>query len=306
MVEMMDMEEVQDDFEDTEDSATSINFEQLLATEGRTLLLKFEAQSSCVRKVTFARLPSSLPDRPGNKTLILSMIPPWASPTSIGALFARLGPGCLIKAVYFCQNFTDLIVPSTNPSLWPLADVEGSKIRGFKCGFVVFEKAASMRSIWSEVDLSEPYILSAPEHPVATGLKKWKREYNSMVLCRKLDLDNLAENVKTYVDQMDKAREELRRKAAQEAEPDDEGWVTVSRHSGKSRKPLGQSTKKGQAKIKARDARRKKRKELLDFYKFQTKEEKIDRLNELKEKFEVDRQKQLKMKQERQSRKFNS
>ena len=48
-------------------------------------------------------------------------------------------------------------------------------------------------------------------------------------------------------------------------------------------------------KIKARDARRRKKKEMHDFYKFQTKEEKLDRLRELKDKFDVDRQKQLKL-----------
>ena len=66
------------------------------------------------------------------------------------------------------------------------------------------------------------------------------------------------------------AHEAAKAKAAAEAEPDVGGWVTVSRHSGKTkRKPLGLGTKTGQAKIKARDAKRRKRKEMLDFYKFQ-------------------------------------
>ena len=50
---------------------------------------------------------------------------------------------------------------------------------------------------------------------------------------------------------MDVAREAAKAKAAAEAEPDEGGWVTVSRHSGKAkRKPLGLGTKTGQAKIK--------------------------------------------------------
>jgi len=302
MVEMMDME-VEDDLEEAEE-APRVSLREILTSEGQTLLVKFDAHSSCVKKVVFAKLPFSLPDRPNNKTLMLSKIPPWATPTSVQTLLAKVGGP--VKAVYFCRDLTDNLITVSDPSLWPPTDLEGANIRGYKCGFVVFEKAASMRSVLSETDLSAVHLLSSPEHPVASGLKKWKREYNARLLYKKTDLDNLAENVKTYVDQMDKAREELRKKAAQEAEPDDEGWVTVSRHSGKSRKPLGGATKKGQAKIKARDAKRKKRKELMDFYKFQTKEEKIDRLNELKERFEVDRQKQLKMKQDRQQRKFNS
>ena len=85
---------------------------------------------------------------------------------------------------------------------------------------------------------------------------------------------------------------------------DDEGWVTVTRHTSKKGKPLGNLSVKGQAKIKAKDAKRRHKKELLNFYKFQTREKKLDRLNELKERFEADKLKQAKMKQDRQERKF--
>ena len=85
---------------------------------------------------------------------------------------------------------------------------------------------------------------------------------------------------------------------------DDDGWITVSRHTAKKGKPTGNSSVKGQAKIKAKDAKRRHRKELLNFYKFQTREKKLDRLNELKERFESDKLKQAKMKQDRQDRKF--
>ena len=273
-------------------------------TEARTLLLKFDANSSCVRNVHFGGLPTSLPERPSSKTLLLTQVPPWATPESLQRLFSDACGS--VKAVYFDRHPVPTTLHHTvqDPSLWPPPDVFGAKIRGVKCAHVVFDKASSYRSALQTMDVTTTYVLSTPDHPVATGLRKWKREYNAVLLHKKQDLDNLAENIKTYVEEMDKAKEELRKKAAMEAEPDDEGWVTVSRHSGKSRKPLGKATDKGQAKIKARDAKRRKRKELLDFYRFQTKEEKMDRLKELKEKFEGDRQKQIKMKQDRQQRKF--
>ena len=85
---------------------------------------------------------------------------------------------------------------------------------------------------------------------------------------------------------------------------DDDGWITVSRHTSKKSKPLGNASSKGQAKIKAKDSKRRHRKELLNFYKFQTREKKLDRLNELKDRFEADKIKQAKMKQDRQDRKF--
>ena len=85
---------------------------------------------------------------------------------------------------------------------------------------------------------------------------------------------------------------------------DDDGWITVSRHTSKKTKPLGNLSAKGQAKIKAKDTKRRHRKELVNFYKFQTREKKLDRLKELKDKFEADKIKRTKMKQDRQDRKF--
>ena len=92
--------------------------------------------------------------------------------------------------------------------------------------------------------------------------------------------------------------------AEQQEAGDDEGWTTVSRHTSKNGRPVGSSSAAGQAKIKAKNAKRLKKKELLNFYKFQTREKKLDRLNELKQRFEVDKLKQAKMKQDRQDRKF--
>jgi ribosomal RNA-processing protein 7 len=50
--------------------------------------------------------------------------------------------------------------------------------------------------------------------------------------------------------------------------------------------------------------RKRKSKELANFYKFQMKEEKLKRIDDLKSKFEADKQKQLKMKQDRKFKPF--
>jgi len=105
----------------------------------------------------------------------------------------------------------------------------------------------------------------------------------------------------------------------EEAEPDEDGWVTVSRHTG--RKPVVTRSLKAQvfylsqqkfkkvmqpyfiiikqARLKAVAERKRKKKELSNFYKFQMKEEKIKRIDDLRSKFEADKEKQLKMKQDR-------
>ena len=87
--------------------------------------------------------------------------------------------------------------------MWPPKDIDGSLIRGFKAGFVVFEKAAGCRAASTSLESDEDVlVLSPPEHPVATGLKKWKREYNARLLHAKPDMDNLAENIKAFVAQV--------------------------------------------------------------------------------------------------------
>ena len=124
--------------EDEESMPKRLDYQETLS-QGRTLLIKFDSQSSCVRKVAFAQAPISLPDRPANKTLILSQLPPWSTPQGLQALFAQVcGP---VKATFFCRNFNDVLAQQ-DPSVWPQPDTTGAKIRGIKCGFVVFEKAA--------------------------------------------------------------------------------------------------------------------------------------------------------------------
>ena len=65
---------------------------------------------------------------------------------------------------------------------------------------------------------------------------------------------------------------------------------------------MGKASDRAQAKVKARENRKRKRKELENFYKYQVKEGKLRKLDELKAKFEVDKKKQLEMKQERKFR----
>ncbi len=85
--------------------------------------------------------------------------------------------------------------------------------------------------------------------------------------------------------------------AEEEAE---DGWVTVTRHT--SRKPVGGASGKAQARVKAREARKRKRKELENFYLHQMKEKKLRRIDELREKFQRDRQRQQDMRAERKFR----
>ena len=147
----------------------------------------------------------------------------------------------------------------------------------------------------TKMNVSLPILVASKEHPVEMGANKWRQEYNSGIIT---DMDKLLEEVEAGVARLDAVKEKEIHDAEEKFEDaDEDGWVTVSRHT--SKKPVGKRAEKVQAKVKAKENRKRKRKELEHFYKTQVKESKLRKLDELKAKFEQDKQKQLEMKRDR-------
>jgi ribosomal RNA-processing protein 7 len=151
------------------------------------------------------------------------------------------------------------------------------------------------------MDLNEARILSSADSPIVTGVLKWKREYNESIL-KDCDVDLLKEEIKEFTDEFDRAKDAVVTQAEEEAEQDDDGWVTISRHT--SKKPVGGRSEKAQARLKIIAEKKRKRKELDNFYKFQMRDAKLARIDDLKNRFESDKQKQIKMKQDRKFKPF--
>jgi ribosomal RNA-processing protein 7 len=129
-------------------------------------------------------------------------------------------------------------------------------------------------------------------------VEKWRQEYNDAIVS---DFAALMTDIETRVAAADRVKEAVVEAEEKAGEEDDDGWVTVSRTSNKKGK-VGKISDKAQSKVKAREARKRKRKELDNFYKYQVKESKLARMDELKEKFEEDKKRQLVMKQDRKFR----
>jgi len=290
-------------------------------TNAHTLLLKFDVNQQFSKEVQLsaynaeeARSTNPFNDIPVTKTIVLNRLPPWTDPDSLQNLMLRVSGGSTVKLVRIFKKKPLFHLNEENKndeSIWPRPDRQGRSIRGFKQAHVIFEKTVGVKNVISELtsNPNQIWLLSTPEQPVVNiGLRKWKHEYNTSVIANdeaKLCLQN---SIEEYIREHDRLKEEEKEKTkamveSQEA-GDDDGWITVSRHAAKKGKPSGNPSAKGQAKVKAKDAKRRHRKELLNFYKFQTREKKLDRLNELKERFESDKLKQAKMKQDRQDRKF--
>lgn len=126
------------------------------------------------------------------------------------------------------------------------------------------------------------------------GVAQWRAQYNASIL---RDTAMAMAEIEKGVAELDAAQEAEANQGKALGETDDDGWITVSRHA--QRKPVGLNTEKAQKKVKAREAKKRKRKELENFYKFQVKESKLRRLEELREKFREDKRKQNAMKVQR-------
>ncbi|TRY71107.1 hypothetical protein TCAL_13683 [Tigriopus californicus] len=126
------------------------------------------------------------------------------------------------------------------------------------------------------------------------GVAKWRAGYNDSLL---KDTTAAMKAIEEGVAALDAAQAAEVSQGQAMAEADEDGWITVSRHG--HRKPVGLNTDKAQKKVMAREAKKRKRKELENFYKFQVKESKLRRLDDLREKFRDDKRKQSAMKVQR-------
>ncbi len=87
---------------------------------------------------------------------------------------------------------------------------------------------------------------------------------------------------------------------------DDEGdgWTVVSRSLKKTRQRMIPSTDKALNRLRAKHKYSNQKKELVNFYKFQMTDKKIDQLEQLKMKFELDKQRIAQMRQQRKFKPF--
>lgn len=133
---------------------------------------------------------------------------------------------------------------------------------------------------------------------VLHGVPKWIKEYRDRFCVDPNDLEKtsrqfLAEN-----------ESQMQNDSTDEQNDDEEGWTVVSRSLKKTRQRMVASTEKTLNRLRAKHKRSNERKELTNFYKFQMTDKKIDQLQQLKMKFELDKQRILQMRQQRKFKPF--
>ncbi|XP_054288578.1 ribosomal RNA-processing protein 7 homolog A [Macrosteles quadrilineatus] len=251
--------------------------------------LKFKPDSSAQHYVYIKehKVREKCLEKPSDRTLFIIGVPPYCTAEALKNAFCKCG---VIVNVHLQTKPSSSAPPADFSELFP----RHTLIKGFRVAYVVFEKCSGLESAL-RLDSLEPLILSTQSHPLVTGLRKWAAEYNSRVV----DASALQTEVDSYMATFDQA--EAERLESEKQTEDEDGWVTVTK---RGRNP-GFARKESVAnRIMDKEQKKRSKKQLLNFYRFQIKESKMNHLMGLRQKFEEDKKKIALLKQTRKFKPF--
>ncbi|XP_056144297.1 ribosomal RNA-processing protein 7 homolog A [Lampris incognitus] len=246
------------------------------------LSLQFTSDSAaqhnlCVKEHRVREEKSS--HRPLDRTLFVLNVPPYCSHGIVKELFSQFG---IVQSVELRDHpgSSDRTGPKLTKFFKP------AEKQGFKVGYVVFQDASSISAAKSH-PYNVPLVASKQQNPVRTGVQKWIQQYRETFV----QPEKLQETVDSFMQQYDKRKEEEAERQKEEAEKqreDEEGWVKVKR--GNKAVKARPHTEAANQKALQREIRKKKRKELMNFYTWQHKNTQKEHIAELRKKFEEDKQ----------------
>nr|XP_057905373.1 ribosomal RNA-processing protein 7 homolog A [Doryrhamphus excisus] len=258
------------------------NSKACVIPEGFTVLpLKFysdtKAQHSLYVKEHKVRVEKSS-HRPLDKTLFVLNIPPYCSEDVVKQLFSQFGP---VKSVELGEH--------------PGAFHSGPKLskhftpaqkQCFKVGYIVFLNSSSIAAAKCHPS-NVPLVVCSTQHTVKTGVHKWIQQFKDSFV----QPDKLQQIVDDFMKSFDKSKareEERQRKELEQQKEDEDGWVKVTRGpKGNKARPHSEAAN---SRTLRKEMRKKKRKELLNFYSWQHKNTQKEHIAELRKKFEEDKQ----------------
>ncbi|XP_058509428.1 ribosomal RNA-processing protein 7 homolog A [Solea solea] len=217
--------------------------------------------------------------RPLDRTLFVLNIPPYCSQAVVKELFSQFG----------CVHSVELRDhPGSSHESGPKLSkfFKPAEKKGFKVGYIVFQKSRSLKAAKSHPH-NEPLVVCTEEHPVKTGVQKWIQQYRESFI----QPEKLQEIVDSFMEDYDNRKEkeeEQQRKEAELQQEDEEGWVKVTKgHKGVKARPHSEAANR---RTLHKEMRKKKRKELMNFYTWQHKNTQKEHIAELRKKFEEDKQ----------------
>ncbi|XP_076607863.1 ribosomal RNA-processing protein 7 homolog A [Chaetodon auriga] len=217
--------------------------------------------------------------RPLDRTLFVLNIPPYCSEGVVKELFSQFGS---IQSVELRDQ------PGSSHEHGPKLSKFFKPVQkqGFKVGYIVFQNSSSITAAKTHPH-NVPLVVCTEERPVRTGVQKWIQTYTESFI----QPDKLQEIVDSFMEDYDKRKEEeaeRQRKEAEQQQEDEEGWVKVTRGpKGAKARPHSEAANK---RALQKEMRKKKRKELMNFYTWQHRNTQKEHIAELRKKFEEDKQ----------------
>ncbi|KAM6913280.1 ribosomal RNA-processing protein 7 homolog A [Lycodopsis pacificus] len=231
--------------------------------------------------------------RPLDRTLFVLNMPPYCSEGVVKELFSQFG---CVQSVELRDH------PGSSKESGPKLSrfFKTADKQGFKVGYIVFQNPSSVSAAKSHPH-DVPLVVCTEQRQVRTGAQKWIQQYTESFS----HPEKLQQIVDSFMEGYDKRKEEEADKQREEAEQqqeDEEGWVKVTRGpKGTKGRPHSEAANK---RTLQKEIRKKKRKELLNFYTWQHRNTQKEHIADLRKKFEEDKQKIALLRAQRQFRPY--
>ncbi|KAG8556374.1 hypothetical protein GDO81_018046 [Engystomops pustulosus] len=198
------------------------------------------------------------------------------------------------KAPHHCFYATQEHLDDTRPRNRTLfvINIPGYITEGFKVAYIVFKKEFGIEKF------SSALVISKEDNFIKAGIEKWISDYEASFI----DVAALQAEIDKYMDKYD-GKEKKKEVKAKEKEgvADKEGWITVTR---KGRRPGTVRTEAMNSRLIEKERKKRAQKELINFYTWQQRTKTKEHLDELRKKFEEDKQKIALMRAQRKFRPY--
>ncbi|XP_060883199.1 ribosomal RNA-processing protein 7 homolog A [Labrus mixtus] len=217
--------------------------------------------------------------RPLDRTLFVLNIPPYCTQGVIRELFSQFGD---VQSVELRDH------PGSSKESGPKLSKIFKPVckQGFKVGYIVFQNSSSISAAKSHSH-EKALQVSTEQRPIRTGVQKWIHQYTESFI----QPEKLQQIVDSFMKDYDKRKdeeEEREREEAEQQQEDEEGWVKVTRgQKGTKARPHSEAANQ---RALQKEIRKKKRKELMNFYTWQHRNTQKEHIAELRKKFEEDKQ----------------
>lgn len=229
----------------------------------------------------------------GNSTTLFAVnVPCYCTKDGLENIFQDCGP---IESIQLRERPGPLEESNETESI--ILNYIKQKSHKFKVAYVTFTNSDSV-DIALQINSETIRYMSTGDRPVLTGLEKWMKEYAD----RYPDMELVQREADEYMKEFDTKEREEREALEDGLEPDAEGWVTIP----VKKKAVPTKKEKKEKRINKKTERKKRiEKELQNFYLFQQREAKRDKIATLRQQFEEDKKRIAQMQQLRKFKPFS-